>query len=126
MMKKFNLTVLFILGVVLTPGLLIAASEVVIAYANISARVSPLWIAQEKGFFAKYGVNVQQIYMPGSPVMIAEHGGRPSSDREQRWHGRARRRGRRVGLACHRHIHKPHPFRPGGQIQHQKSQRFTR
>jgi NitT/TauT family transport system substrate-binding protein len=70
-MKKFHLTVTLMLGVVLTPGLLIAASEVVIGYANISARVSPLWIAQEKGFFAKNGVNVQQIYMPGSPVMIA-------------------------------------------------------
>ena len=34
-MKKFNLTVTFLLGVVLTPGLLIAASEVVIGYANI-------------------------------------------------------------------------------------------
>src|SRR5437773_2883209 len=71
MVKKFSLTVTFMLGVVLTPGLLIAASEVVIGYANISARVSPLWIAQEKGFFAKFGVNVQQVYMPGSPVMIA-------------------------------------------------------
>jgi NitT/TauT family transport system substrate-binding protein len=49
----------------------LAAAEVVIGYANISARVSPLWIAQEKGLFAKYGVNVQQVYMPGSPVMIA-------------------------------------------------------
>src|SRR5438445_8989682 len=71
MVKKFSLTVTFMLGVVLTPGLLFAASEVVIGYANISARVSPLWIAQEKGFFAKFGVNVQQVYMPGSPVMIA-------------------------------------------------------
>jgi ABC-type nitrate/sulfonate/bicarbonate transport system substrate-binding protein len=53
------------------PGVLRAAPEVVIGYANISARVSPLWIAQEKGLFAKYGVNVQQVYMPGSPVMIA-------------------------------------------------------
>src|SRR6266542_2456345 len=68
MMKKFTLTVL---GAVLTPGLLFAASEVVIGYANISARVSPLWMAQEKGFFTKFGVNVQQVYMPGSPVMIA-------------------------------------------------------
>jgi hypothetical protein len=33
--------------------------------------VSPLWIAQEKGFFSKYGVNAQHVYMPGSPVMIA-------------------------------------------------------
>src|SRR5207244_10734866 len=71
MVKKFSLTVSFMLGVILTPGLLIAASEVVIGYANISARVSPLWIAQEKSFFAKFGVNVQQVYMPGSPVMIA-------------------------------------------------------
>jgi hypothetical protein len=39
-MKKFNLTVTFMLGVVLTPGLLIAASEVVIGYANISARLA--------------------------------------------------------------------------------------
>src|SRR5437899_695401 len=53
------------------PRPILAAPEVVIAYANISARVSPLWIAQEKGFFAKYGVNVQAVYMPGSPVMIA-------------------------------------------------------
>src|SRR5881628_44210 len=74
-MKKFNLAMIFVFGVVLTPGLLIAASEVVIGYANISARVSPLWIAQEKGFFAKYGVNVQQVYMPGSPVMIASMAG---------------------------------------------------
>src|SRR5712691_10301647 len=70
MVKKFSLTVTM-LGVILRPGLLFAASEVVIGYANISARVSPLWIAQEKGFFAKFGVNVQQVYMPGSPVMIA-------------------------------------------------------
>src|SRR5436309_12350587 len=54
-----------------TPLQLLAAPEIVIGYANISARVSPLWIAQEKGFFAKFGVNVQQVYMPGSPVMIA-------------------------------------------------------
>src|SRR5512145_762026 len=70
-MKKFHLRVTFLLAVVLAPELLIAASEVVIGYANISARVSPLWIAQEKGFFSKNGVNVQQVYMPGSPVMIA-------------------------------------------------------
>jgi ABC-type nitrate/sulfonate/bicarbonate transport system substrate-binding protein len=71
MTKKFHLALIFILGIVAAPGPLSAASEVVIGYANISARVSPLWIAQEKGFFAKHGVNVQQVYMPGSPVLIA-------------------------------------------------------
>jgi len=71
MIKRYAFTTIFLFGIIVAPGSIFAASEVVIAYANISARVSPLWIAQEKGFFAKYGVNVQQVYMPGSPVMIA-------------------------------------------------------
>ena len=37
MMKRFYLTVTFMLGIILTPGLLSAASEVVVGYANISA-----------------------------------------------------------------------------------------
>ena len=71
MIKRYAFTTIFLFGIIVAPGPIFAATEVVIAYANISARVSPLWIAQEKGFFAKYGVNVQQVYMPGSPVMIA-------------------------------------------------------
>src|SRR5919109_760374 len=70
-MKRFKPVAIFMVGVVLMPALVIAASDMVIGYANISARVCPLWIAQEKGFFSKYGVNVQQVYMPRSPVMIA-------------------------------------------------------
>jgi ABC-type nitrate/sulfonate/bicarbonate transport system substrate-binding protein len=71
MITRWFRALALIAGFFLYSGPLLAAPEVVIGYANISARVSPLWIAQEKGFFAKYGVNVQQIYMPGSPVMIA-------------------------------------------------------
>ena len=70
-MRNYNLPLALVLGVLVSARLGLAASEVVIGYANISARVSPLWIAQEKGFFAKYGVNAQQVYMPGSPVLIA-------------------------------------------------------
>lgn len=69
-LQLFCLLTLFA-AILVAPGRLGAAPEIVIGYANISARVSPLWIAQEKGFFAKYGVGVQQVYMPGSPVMIA-------------------------------------------------------
>jgi ABC-type nitrate/sulfonate/bicarbonate transport system substrate-binding protein len=71
MMKNLFLVLALVINVFALPERLLAEPEVVIGYANISARVSPLWIAQEKGFFAKYGVHVQQIYMPGSPVMIA-------------------------------------------------------
>jgi hypothetical protein len=51
-MKKFSLTVTFMLGVILIPGLLIAASEVVIGYANISARVSRFGSRKKKGSLA--------------------------------------------------------------------------
>ncbi len=30
-----------------------------------------LWVAQEKGFFAKNGLDVQTIFIPGSPTLIA-------------------------------------------------------
>lgn len=70
-MTKILFTLLLFAFSSITPLPLLAAPEVIIGYANISARVSPLWIAQEKGFFAKYGVAVQPVYMPGSPVMIA-------------------------------------------------------
>ena len=70
-MTKFFSALALLIFAWTTPRPLLAAPEVVIGYANISARVSPLWIAQDKGFFAKYGVAVQPVYMPGSPVMIA-------------------------------------------------------
>jgi NitT/TauT family transport system substrate-binding protein len=70
-MNKILRTLVLLIVSWTMPFSLSAAPEVVIGYANISARVSPLWIAQEKGFFAKYGVTVQPVYMPGSPVMIA-------------------------------------------------------
>ncbi|HEY7558735.1 MAG TPA: ABC transporter substrate-binding protein [Candidatus Binatia bacterium] len=71
MIRRLFFVLMLTVAIFAVPGLLPAAPEIVIGYANISARVSPLWIAQEKGLFAKYGVNVQQVYMPGSPVMIA-------------------------------------------------------
>lgn len=71
MIRQPFFVLMLIVNNFIVPGDLSAAPEIVIGYANISARVSPLWIAQEKGLFAKYGVNVQQVYMPGSPVMIA-------------------------------------------------------
>lgn len=71
MVRFLFLALALVFKLLVLPAPILAAVEVVIGYANISARVSPLWIAQEKGMFAKYGVNVQQVYMPGSPVMIA-------------------------------------------------------
>src|ERR1044071_3028624 len=45
--------------------------KIVIGYASMSSVVTTLWVAQEKGFFAKNGLDVQTIFIPGSPTLIA-------------------------------------------------------
>src|SRR5215831_1960441 len=46
-------------------------SKVVIGYASMSSVVTTLWVAQEKGFFAKNNIDVQTIFIPGSPTLVA-------------------------------------------------------
>jgi hypothetical protein len=45
-----------------TTPLPLLAARVVIGYANISARVSPLWIAQEKGFCQIWRRGTARLY----------------------------------------------------------------
>lgn len=46
-------------------------AKVVIGYASMSSVVTTLWVAQEKGFFAKNGIDVQSVFIPGSPTLVA-------------------------------------------------------
>lgn len=41
-----------------------------IAYSGISGSQTPLWVAHEKGFFRKYGLDVQLIYIEGASLCI--------------------------------------------------------
>jgi NitT/TauT family transport system substrate-binding protein len=34
-------------------------------------RVAPLWVAQDQGFFAKYGIDPEVIYMRGGPTLLS-------------------------------------------------------
>jgi NitT/TauT family transport system substrate-binding protein len=43
----------------------------IVGYAALNARVSPLWIADEQGLFTKYGLDVQPIYLRGAPTLVA-------------------------------------------------------
>ena len=36
--------------------------KVVIAHAAMNFRVAPLWVAQDQGFFAKYGIDPEVLY----------------------------------------------------------------
>src|ERR1044071_1971683 len=45
--------------------------KMVFGYASMSSVVTTLWVAQEKGFFAKNGLDVQSVFIPGSPTLVA-------------------------------------------------------
>jgi NitT/TauT family transport system substrate-binding protein len=45
--------------------------HVVIAYAAMNARVAPLWVARERGFFTKYGIDAETIFVRGAPTLVA-------------------------------------------------------
>src|SRR5262252_7079786 len=46
-------------------------SKVIVGYASMSSVATTLWVAQDKGFFAKNGIDVQTIFIPGSPTLVA-------------------------------------------------------
>ena len=48
-----------------------ARPKVVIAHAAMNFRVAPLWVAQDQGFFTKYGIDAEVIYMRGGPTLLS-------------------------------------------------------
>jgi NitT/TauT family transport system substrate-binding protein len=48
-----------------------APTKLIVGYAAINARVSPLWIAEEQGYLKKYDLQVEQIYLRGAPTLVA-------------------------------------------------------
>lgn len=48
-----------------------AATKITIGHSTINPRVAPLWIAQEKGFFQKYGIDATLVFVRNTPLMIA-------------------------------------------------------
>jgi len=45
--------------------------KLVIAYAAMNARVCPLWAPRERGFFLKYGFDVEPLFVRGAPTLVA-------------------------------------------------------
>ena len=46
-------------------------TKMIVAYASISPRVAPLWVAQEQGFFKKNGIEAELIFVRGAPTLVA-------------------------------------------------------
>ena len=49
----------------------LAATKLIVGYAALNARISPLWLAEEQGYLAKYGLQVEQVYLRGAPTLVA-------------------------------------------------------
>jgi NitT/TauT family transport system substrate-binding protein len=45
--------------------------RIVIGHAAMNARVAPLWVAEDHGFFAKYGIQAHAIFIRQAPVLVA-------------------------------------------------------
>ncbi len=48
-----------------------AAAKIAISFAGMNPRQTPLWIAQEQGFFAKHGVDADVVYIRTGPIQVA-------------------------------------------------------
>ena len=68
------LSIPFILFVQPESGFTQARPKIVVGYASMSSVATTLWVSQEKGFFAKNGIDVQSVFIPGSPTLIASLG----------------------------------------------------
>jgi ABC-type nitrate/sulfonate/bicarbonate transport system substrate-binding protein len=66
-----GLIVLFVLTVAPSASFGQPRTKLLVGYASMSSVATTLWVAQERGFFAKNGLDVQTIYIPGSATLIA-------------------------------------------------------
>jgi NitT/TauT family transport system substrate-binding protein len=64
-----SLLVLWLLA--LPPPMGFPAAKLTIGHSTINPRIAPLWVAQEKGFFQKYGIDATLIFVRNTPIMIA-------------------------------------------------------
>jgi ABC-type nitrate/sulfonate/bicarbonate transport system substrate-binding protein len=53
------------------PSTAAAAGKIILGYAAPGARALPFWMAQELGLFAKYGVDVEPVFIRGAPILVA-------------------------------------------------------
>lgn len=65
------LSIAFLIAIQSFPVFGQTRSKVVIGYASMSSVVTTLWVAQDKGFFAKNNIDVQTVFIPGSPTLVA-------------------------------------------------------
>lgn len=52
-------------------GAVSAGAKVVIAYPTMSSRTVPLWVAEEEGYFKKYGIRLELVYVRSDSLLMS-------------------------------------------------------
>ena len=68
---RLNLFVFVLIGVLTIAANAAAADKVRISYSAVNATQAFLWVAQEKGFFAKHGLEGELLYINSGTMNIA-------------------------------------------------------
>ena len=71
-MRSYNVVTLVFIVLLLTilTGRSYAVDRVKASYAAVNASQSPLWVAQDHGFFSKYGLDVDLIYISSGSLNV--------------------------------------------------------
>ena len=67
----YLLSLIWLFGAIHSVGVAAAPGKQIVGYATHTARVAPLWIAQEQRFFAKHGIDVDPVFIRGAPTLVA-------------------------------------------------------
>ena len=70
-MNPYLFAILALALVSFEPTASLGATKITIGHSTINPRVAPLWIAQEKGYFQKYGIDATLVFVRNTPLMIA-------------------------------------------------------
>jgi NitT/TauT family transport system substrate-binding protein len=69
--KSFLMVVVGLLVVALQATAAQSSTKIFISHSAINARLVPLWIAKEQGFFSKYGVDAEILLVTSGPTVTA-------------------------------------------------------
>ena len=67
MKHLFVSTILLLLALPSLGSSVVAADRVKASYAAVNASQSPLWVAQDRGFFSKYGIEADLVFTAAAP-----------------------------------------------------------
>ncbi len=65
---RLLLVLALLIGWPLVPSASFAAEKLLIVHSALNLLTSPLWMAKEKGYFLKYGIEVETVYIPSGTL----------------------------------------------------------